>query len=264
MTPLLAIDVGNTNVTLGVWVGDRLSGPWRLATHRDRTTDEYAILVRGCLAPAGLDPGALEASVLCCVVPQVLDTITGMCRQFGHETLVVEPGVRTGMPILTEAPQDVGADRIVNAVAAHARHGGPILIVDLGTATTIDAVSARGEYLGGAIAPGVGVAAEALFNSAARLPRVEIRRPAQAIGRGTATALQSGLVLGSAALIDGLVRRMASELSPPAGQGVRVVATGGLAGVITAACETVEHVEPDLTLDGLRRIWERNRAPRPR
>ena len=264
MSRLLAIDVGNTNVTLGVWHGDRLSGPWRLSTHRDRTADEYAILVRGCLAPVGLDPGALEAAVLCCVVPPVLDAMTGMCRQFGHELLVVEPGVRTGMPILTEAPQDVGADRIVNAVAAHARHGGPILVVDLGTATTIDAVSARGEYVGGAIAPGVGVAAEALFSRAARLPRVEIRRPPHAIGRGTAAALQSGLVLGSAALIDGLVRRMARELSPPDGLGVRVVATGGLAEVITAACETVEHVEPDLTLDGLRRIWERNRAPRPR
>ena len=264
MTGLLAIDVGNTNVTLGVWQGERLAGPWRLATHRERTADEYAILVRGCLSSAGLDPGVLDACVLCCVVPPVLDAILGMSRQFGLETLVVEPGVRTGLPILTEAPQDVGADRIVNAVAAHARHGGPILIVDLGTATTVDAVSARGEYLGGAIAPGVGVAAEALFNSAARLPRVEIRRPPQAIGRGTAAALQSGLVLGSAALIDGLVRRMASELSPPDGAGVQVIATGGLAGVITAACESVSRVEPDLTLDGLRRIWERNRAPRAR
>jgi type III pantothenate kinase len=265
VSDLLVLDAGNTQVTIGVWRGEALSGPWRLATIHERTADEYGILVGGLLEHAGIAPRDLEGVALCCVVPPLLAPLTEMARgRLALEALVVEPGVRTGISIQTDHPLEVGADRIVNAVAAFGRHGGPALVVDFGTATTVDAVSARGEYLGGAIAPGVGIASEALFARASRLPRVEIRRPRQVIGRNTVAAIQSGLVHGYASLIDGLVRRMASELAPPDGSGVRVIATGGLAPAIAGECVTLERIEPDLTLDGLRRVWERNRTSRTR
>ncbi len=262
---LLVLDIGNTTITAGAFLGESLAGPWRVSTRRERSADEYGILLHGLLRAAGLDPAGVGAVIVSCVVPPVVATVTEMAqRYFGTEPLFVEPGVKTGIAILTENPQEVGADRIVNAVSAFARHGGPAIVVDFGTATTFDAVSARGEYLGGVIAPGIGIAAEALFTRAAKLPRVDIRRPRQVIGRNTVASIQSGLLLGYAALVDGIVRRMAAELAPPAGEGVVVLATGGHAATLAGECQTIQQVEPDLTLDGLRRIWERNVPGRPR
>jgi type III pantothenate kinase len=262
---LLVLDIGNTAISVGVFLGDRLHGPWRLSSRRERSADEYGILLRGLLQAAEIDPGAVSRIAVSCVVPPVVAAISEMAgRYFGAEPLFVGPGVRTGMPILTDNPHELGADRIVNAVAAFARHGGPTVVVDFGTATTFDAISARGEYVGGVIAPGVSVAAEALFQRAAKLPRVELRKPRQVIGRNTVASIQSGLVHGYAALVDGIVSRMAQELAPPEGKEVTVIATGGHAATMAAECRSFEKVEPDLTLDGLKRIWARNQPGRPR
>jgi type III pantothenate kinase len=253
---LLVMDVGNTNTVLGVYDGDRLIHHWRLATLRDRTVDELGALVRQLFAMGALEPAAIEAAAIASVVPPVSPAAAGLCRTlFGREPLFVEPGVKTGIRILYENPQEVGADRIANAVAAYARHGGPVIVVDFGTATTFDAISARGEYLGGVIAPGVQISAEALFERAARLPRVEIRRPERVIGRNTVASMQSGLYFGYLGLIDGLVERLRAEL----GAGTRVVATGGLAPTFAGGRPRFDALEPDLTLEGLRLIHERNR-----
>jgi type III pantothenate kinase len=256
---LLVLDVGNTTITVGAYGPGGLQGPWRLGTRRERSGDEYGLLLRGLLAGEGIPPEAVTGLAVSCVVPPVRPAVAEMSRRvFGLDPLFVEPGIRTGLPILTDQPQEVGADRIVNAVSALARHGGPAIVVDFGTATTFDALSSRGEYLGGAIAPGVGIAAEALFERAAKLPRVELTLPPQVIGRNTVASMQAGLMFGYAALVDGIVHRMAGELAPPDGQGVTVLATGGHASALAGACRTLQHVEPDLTLDGLRRLWERN------
>lgn len=257
---LLALDIGNTTITAGVYRDDQLMGPWRLGTRHERSSDEYGLILRGLLSGGGITTDRIQGMAVCCVVPQVRAAIDEMARQiFAVTPLFIEPGIKTGLPILTDNPQEVGADRIVTAVAAYARHGGPTIVVDFGTATTFDAISARGEYLGGAIAPGIGIGAEALFQRTAKLPRVELTCPRHVIGRNTVASIQSGLLNGYAALVEGLVKRMGLELAPPAGKGVKVIATGGHAAALAEPCSVLNTIEPDLTLAGLRLLWNRNR-----
>ncbi|MBE3565815.1 MAG: type III pantothenate kinase [Thermogemmatispora sp.] len=253
---ILALDIGNTNTVLGVYAEGALVAHWRIATDHHKTADEYGLLLRNFFALAGLEPARVEGVAIACVVPPVLETFEQMARRyFGVEPLVVGPGIKTGIPIRYENPKEVGADRIVNAVAGFAKYGGPLIIVDFGTATTFDAVSERGEYLGGAIAPGIVISLEALFERAARLPRVELVKPRQVIGRTTNGAMQAGIIYGTVGQVNELVRRMKAELGGEA----RVVATGGLAEVISSEAEVIEVVEPFLTLEGLRLIYELNR-----
>jgi type III pantothenate kinase len=253
---LLTIDVGNTNTVLGLFEGDELRVHWRLATRREQTDDEYGILVRSLFASAAIETSGLAGAAIASVVPPLTPAMASLCRKhFGVEPLVVGPGTRTGMAVLYDPPGDVGADRIVNAVAAYAGHGGPIVVVDFGTATTFDVVTKRGEYLGGVICPGIGISADALFQRAARLPRVEVRHPGRVIGRTTVGSIQSGLYFGYAALVEGLLARILAELKGPA----RVIATGGLAELLAREVPAIEVVDPSLTLTGLRLIWERTR-----
>jgi type III pantothenate kinase len=258
---LLAIDVGNTNITIGLFEGDRLTHSWRLATLRERTADELGILITHLFDHERLDRSRVEGVVLASVVPPLTGMTAEMTqRYFDRNALVVDPAVNAGMPVLYEPPSDVGADRVVNGVAAYELYGkaakAPVIVVDFGTATTFDAITAKGEYLGGVICPGVQISADALFQRAARLPKVEVRKPAAVIGRTTVGSMQSGLFFGYVDMIDGIVRRMRAELGqPPA----RCIATGGLAATIAAETSVVEEVNPDLTLLGLRMIWEKNR-----
>lgn len=253
---LLALDVGNTNTVIGVFDGSRLAVHWRLSSRRTGTCDEFGVFTKGLFDFAGLDFRAVSAVILSTVVPTLQGPLEEMSRQFfGVEALVVGPGIKTGMPILYEAPREVGADRIVNAVAAFEEYGGPCIVVDFGTATTFDAISAAGEYLGGAICPGIGISAEALFQRAAKLPRVEITRPKAVIGRNTVGSMQAGLYFGYVGLVEGLVARMKAEL----GGAPTVVATGGLAPLLLTGSGVVDHVDPLLTLTGLRILYERNR-----
>ncbi|MCA9670581.1 MAG: type III pantothenate kinase [Myxococcales bacterium] len=258
---LLAIDTGNTNTVLGVFDGERLLRHWRIATSEDRTSDEYAIALRQLFELAALSP-ELEAAIISSVVPGAVAPLRRCCEQhFGVETLVVGPGIKSGMPILAENPKEVGADRIVNGVAAFERFGRAeqdlgLIVVDFGTATTLDCISPRGEYLGGAICPGVTISADALYHHAAKLPRVEVQRPPSVVGRNTVHCLQVGIYYGYAAMVDGLVTRMKEEL----GFAVRVIATGGLATLIGEASTTIDEVDDLLTLEGLRLIYRRNRA----
>jgi type III pantothenate kinase len=250
---LLVMDVGNTNTVLGVYDGARLLVSWRLTSRREQTSDEYGVFTQTLLKTRGIEPAAVTAVALSTVVPPVHQILEEMCvKYFGIHPFVVEPGVNVAMPILLENPREVGPDRIVNAVAAVALYGVPLIIVDFGTATTLDCISPRGEFLGGAIAPGITTAAEALFAKAARLFRVELVFPQEVIGRSTVAAIQSGLLYGYAGLVDGMVDRMRAEM---AGDPV-VVATGGLAGLIHKAARTIQHVNVDLTLEGLRLIYE--------
>lgn len=252
---LLALDVGNTNTVVGVFEGQRLLRHWRLSTRRDGTRDEYAMLIKGLFDFAGLDFQRVSAVIISSVVPPLQGPLEEMVRQyFGVEPMVVGPGIKTGMPILYESPRDVGADRIVNAVAAFEAYGGPCIVVDFGTATTFDAISARGEYIGGAICPGIGISAEALFQHAAKLPRVDVAHPKAIIGRNTVGSMQAGLFYGYLGLVEGVVARMRAEL----GGRAAVVATGGLAQLILAESTAVDHVDPLLTLTGLRILFERN------
>jgi type III pantothenate kinase len=252
---LLALDVGNTNTVVGVFEDKTLKAHWRLSTRRAGTSDEYGIFVKSLFDFAGLDFRAITAVILSTVVPTVQGPLEEMSRQFfGVEPMVVGPGIKSGMPILYEAPREVGADRIVNAVAAFELYGGPCIVVDFGTATTFDAISSRGEYLGGAICPGIGISAEALFQRAAKLPRVDITRPKAVIGRNTVSSMQSGLYYGYLGLVEGLVARMREEL----GGTPKVIATGGLAGLLLAGSSVVDHLDPLLTLTGLRMLYERN------
>jgi type III pantothenate kinase len=250
---LLAIDVGNTNTVIGCFEGDRLADSWRIKTDTRATADELALLFRGLLADS-VDPAGISA---CSTVPAVLHELRGVFdRYYGDiPTVIVEPGVRTGVPLLYDNPREVGADRIVNTLAVHHLYGGPAIVVDFGTSTNFDVVSAKGEFLGGALAPGIEISIDALAARGARLFKVELARPRSVIGKSTVEALQSGMVYGFAGQIDGIVRRIAAEL----GGDPAVVATGGLATLVLDECETVTAHEPDLTLIGLRLVYEHNR-----
>jgi type III pantothenate kinase len=255
---LLAIDVGNTNIVLGVFERAELVRSWRLQTVRDRTADELALLVDGLLSQAGIERSRITGLVLGSVVPPLTTTVTAMLwRYFERKPLIVDPATNSGMPILYDSPAEVGADRIVNAIAAYDQFGSegrPLIVCDFGTATTLDAVSAKGEYLGGAICPGVTISADALFQRAARLPRIDVRKPATVVGRTTIGAMESGLFYGYVGMVEGLVRRMSAEL----GGNAMCIATGGLAVVIAPETPLIEHVDIELTLQGLRIVWERN------
>jgi type III pantothenate kinase len=254
---LLVIDVGNTNTKIGVCEGDRLLVSWTLTTRREQTADEYGVFAGTLLGTRGISPGDIEAVAISNVVPPVQQALERMAEQyFGVTALSVEPGVTTSIPLDVDNPRDVGPDRIVAVVAAVATYGAPLIVVDLGTATRFDCVNARGAFIGGAIAPGIAVAVDALLNRAARLFRVELVRPKEAIGRNTVTNIQSGMVYGYAGLVDGLVERMKTEM----GGAPKVIATGGLAPLIADVARSIEHVDPDLKLRGLRLIYER--APR--
>ncbi len=254
---LLVIDVGNTNTVLGLYDGDRLVHDFRIETSKGRTTDEYLVLLLALVQIAGVDRRAIDSSILASVVPALNDVmVEAVDRAFDHDILVVGPGIKTGMPILYENPREVGADRIVNAVAAYERVHGACIVVDFGTATTFDCISAKGEYLGGAISPGVDISANALFSRAAKLPRAEIVRPARAIGRNTVNSMQSGIVFGYVGLVDGLVERLKREM----GGEVKVIATGGLARLIEPESTTIEEIDEYLTLEGLRLLHARNQA----
>lgn len=252
---LLAIDIGNTNITLGLYNGETLGPRWRLATVHDRMPDEYGLQFLGLLSHAGRSPAELTGICLASVVPPLTGKVVEACRNYlGHDPLVVDAGVKTGVRILYEDPRAVGADRIVDAAAVQRLYGGPACVVDFGTATTFDAISARGEYLGGAIAPGITIAAEALFLRTAKLPRVDLQRPPTAIGRNTVHAMQSGLIFGYVALVEGMVARFRQELGPE----MKVIGTGGLTEVIARETDVIQILAPWLTLDGLRIIWDLN------
>ncbi|MEZ4399428.1 MAG: type III pantothenate kinase [Kofleriaceae bacterium] len=255
MTCLLAVDVGNTNTVLGVFRGRDLVCDFRIETNAGRTSDELAVLVRSLLELQGFAWGSLDAGIVSSVVPPAVFGIQRFFKQYlGTPALVVGPGVKTGMPILYENPREVGADRIVNAVAAYEATRGGCIIVDFGTATTWDVVNPRGEYLGGAIAPGVQISAEALYAHAAKLPRVEIARPGKVIGRNTVSSMQSGLLYGYAGMVDALVTRIRAEVDFPA----RCIATGGLARLVASEATTIEDTDELLTLKGLKLLYDRN------
>jgi type III pantothenate kinase len=251
---LLAIDIGNTNTVVGVFEGDRLAHSWRVRTDSRATADELALLFRGLLA--GIPVSGIA---VCSTVPAVLREIRRMTeRAFGDlPTVVVEPGTRTGVPILIDNPKEVGADRVMNTLAAHHLYGGACVVVDFGTSTNYDAVSARGEFLGGALAPGIEISLDALASRAAQLRKVELTVPRSPIGKSTVEALQSGMVYGTAGQVDGLVRRFLTELESP-GAPAAVIATGGLAPLVLPVSETLRHHEPHLTLIGLRLVFEKN------
>ena len=251
---VLVVDAGNTNIVLGLFKGEELVSSWRLATARERTADEYGILAQQLIGDIELE-GAMVASV----VPPINSVIAGMVQKFfGVEALFVEPGVKTGIAIHVDNPLEVGADRIVNCVAAFETYGGPAIIVDFGTATTFDVVTADAKYVGGVIAPGLTISAEALFARAARLPRVDIKRPPHVIGTNTVVNMQSGIFFGYLGLVDGILGRMRGEV-----EGLKtIIATGGLAPLLAADSEHIEHVDETLTLRGLKLIWDRNRVAR--
>ncbi|MGE5114132.1 MAG: type III pantothenate kinase [Acidobacteriaceae bacterium] len=259
---LLVLDVGNTNTVLGVYSTDEnglagrsdLQAHWRVTSTRTQTVDEYGVLFRNLFAMKSIDPSAIRGIIISSVVPPMDTTLRDVCeRYFGVKPMFIEPGVKTGMPVHYDNPAEVGADRIVNSVAAFEKYGGPCVVVDFGTATTFDAVSAKGEYLGGVIAPGIGISAEALFMRTARLPRVDIRKTSKVIGTNTVGSMQSGLYHGYIGLVDGILERVLNELGK-----AKVVATGGLAPLIGKGSKFITEIDDMLTLEGLRIIWDRN------
>ncbi|TMB97267.1 MAG: type III pantothenate kinase [Chloroflexi bacterium] len=254
---LLAMDVGNTTVTLGVFEGASLRATWRFATDVGRFADEYGVLMLSLLRQKELSAEDIGEAVLACVVPDLEPTFVEVChRYFGVKPLAVSAGVKTGLRILYDTPRDVGADRVADAVAASQIYGPPLIVVDLGTGTVFDAINREGEYAGGAIAPGIGIASEALFRRAAKLYRVELTRPRAAIGRNTIAAMQSGIIFGYVGLIEGIVGRMKAEL----GEDAKVIGTGGYAAIIARETSIIDSVNPDLTLQGLRIIHDLNRT----
>jgi type III pantothenate kinase len=273
---LLVVDVGNTNTVLGVFAAaergherasdngtrhyERLLANWRVATKQASTVDEYGVLFRNLFSMAGLEASGIHGIVISSVVPPLDPVLRQVCeRYFNSKPLFVEPGIKTGMPVHYDNPAEVGADRIVNGVAAFEKYGGPCVVVDFGTATTFDCVSSKGEYLGGVICPGIGISADALFQRTARLPRVEIRKPSRVIGTNTVGSLQSGLYYGYLGLVDGILELLLKEL----GEQTKVIATGGLGGMIGPGSKYIKTVDDLLTLEGLRILWERNEAARP-
>jgi type III pantothenate kinase len=253
---LLVLDVGNTNTVVGLFGGDELKSHWRLTTQPDRTADEVGLWLRQLLDWAEIAPSDLEAVSVGSVVPPLDPRLrVGIGKYLGVSPFFVEPGIRTGMPLRVDAPQELGADRLCDAVAAYEMHGGPCVVIDFGTAVTWEVVSDKGEYLGGIIAPGPGVTAEALASKTAKLPRVALAPPPRVVGKGTVDSIQSGLFYGYLGLVEGVTRRILAELGD-----ARVIATGGFAGNLAKHTDFIHHVEPDLTLHGLRMLWLRNRT----
>jgi len=253
---LLVVDVGNTNTVIGMYEGERLLANWRIETRRHRTADEHGMLLRQLISVRNLSPDLVSSAVLACVVPPAQASVERALRNtFRVEPLVVGPGIKTGMPILMDNPREVGADRIVNALAAWHRERVACIVVDFGTATTFDVISPKGEYLGGAICPGLVISANALYHQAAKLPRVPLEKPPRVVGKGTVESMQSGLVYGYVALVDGVVERMRNELGFP----VKVYATGGQALIVADECRHIDIIDPELTLDGLRILYELNK-----
>lgn len=252
---LLVIDVGNTNTVLGLYDGDELVHDWRIRTVVDHTVDEYGMLIYNLYKNSRIKPRAVKDIIISCVVPTMLNILEPLCEKyFNVKPLIVGPGIKTGMPILYDNPREVGADRIVNAVAAYDKYGGDIIIVDFGTATTFDYISKKGEYIGGCITPGIMIASEALFSKTAKLPRVELSRPKSVIGKDTISSMQAGILFGYASLVDGLIDRIKAEvISNP-----KVIATGGLATVIANETKSIDIVDEMLTLEGLRILYNRN------
>jgi type III pantothenate kinase len=252
---LLVIDIGNTNIVIGLYRGDELASHWRLQTNTRKTEDEYGVLIRQLFETSNTPSERIEGAILASVVPPMQSMFVAMIhRYFGVDPLVVGPGIKTGMPILYENPREVGADRIVNAVAAYSRTSGPTIVVDFGTATTFDGISGNGEYLGGAICPGVTISADALYQRASKLPRVDVAAPKEVIGRNTVASMQAGIVFGYVSLVDGMIVRFIKEY----GEHMHVIATGGLGGLFADHCEGIDQYEADLTLVGLKLLWERN------
>jgi type III pantothenate kinase len=258
---LLTIDIGNTNMVLGVFDGEAIVEHWRIATVPDRTADEIAVVLHGLFTQSGvIKENELHGISLCSTVPSVLYEMRQMCRKYygDRPTIIVEPGVKTGVPIRYDNPKEVGSDRIMNALAAVHLYGGPAIVVDFGTSTNFDAVSAKGEFVGGALAPGIEISVDALARRAAQLLKVELTRPPRIIGKSTVEALQSGIVYGFAGQVEGITRRMAAELSPEDPDAVTIIATGGLAPLVINEVAAIDHHEPWLTLIGLRLVYERN------
>lgn len=257
---LLAIDVGNSNNVIGLFSGEKLLTHWRIRTEWNRTADEYWVLIKEFIIMNKIETETIDDIIIACVVPTLIRTLEEMSRKyFSCDPLIVGPGIKTGIPILYRNPAEVGADRIVNAVAGYEKYGGPLIIVDFGTATTFDAVSKKGEYLGGAIFPGVQISLEALFKNTAKLPRVDLTVPEHVIGKSTVESIQSGAIYGYVGLIDSMVTRMRAEL----GQNARAIATGGIGQLISSKTETIECFDHFLTLDGLRILYEKNRPSGP-